>query len=119
VLGRSIAITCVLLALGLTVGTGSALGAKRCGRARLVDGGSAKVMVLRGHVTCAGAGRLIRAVFWASATRDWDGKDSNGSIYWRVRGWRCTPGLGSSQFFCSRGHKEVDGSTRTDDGWSF
>jgi hypothetical protein len=34
-------------------------------------------------------------------------------------GWRCFIGLAGSQTFCHRGTKGVDGSLRSDDGWTF
>jgi hypothetical protein len=36
-----------------------------------------------------------------------------------VDGWRCFIGLAGSQTFYHRGAKEVDGSLRSDDGWTF
>jgi hypothetical protein len=40
-------------------------------------------------------------------------------VFWRLWGWRCYVGLAGSQTFCQLGTKEVDGSLRSDDGWTF
>lgn len=40
-------------------------------------------------------------------------------MIWTVSGWNCGIGLAGSQTFCTRGGREVDGSFRTDDGWTF
>jgi hypothetical protein len=40
-------------------------------------------------------------------------------LYWRVRGWRRSHGLGGAQAFCLRRGREIDGSFRSDEDWSF
>ena len=83
-----------------------------------VRGVPAKVQVVSGSASCSGARRLIRSAFTAETNRHWNGSNDSG-VFWRVNGWNCTIGLGGSETFCSRGNREIDGSFRRDDGWSF
>lgn len=98
----------------------SASASTRCGRVYVpVYHHSAKVRIVTGRATCVGARGLIRDAFTAFVKRRSDGTDPSVGLYWHVRGWRCSHGLGGSQAFCLQARREIDGSLRSDDGWSF
>ena len=97
----------------------SAALAQRCGRVSVPGRGSAKVRVVRGPLYCRAARRQIAAAYRAEDTRHWSGYQNPYGVFWRVDEWRCFIGLAGSQTFCHRGAKEVDGSLRSDDGWTF
>jgi hypothetical protein len=115
--GPMVAKVLVALAVGLAL-PGTA-GAKRCGHVAVGSGLKAKVRVVYGDVRCGKARVVIKSAYHAEASRSADGSDSTYGYYWRVRGFRCYTGLAGSETFCHRGRKQVDGSTRTDDGWYF
>ncbi len=118
--GTALAGLAAALALALALAPPQADASKRCGHVFIASRSvSAKVRVVRGRAGCSAARGLIRAAYRAQDTRRQDGTDPTYGIYWRVRHWRCSHGLGGSQVFCFRGGREVDGSTRRDDGWSF
>jgi hypothetical protein len=77
------------------------------------------VRVTQGTTSCRAARRQIAAAFGAEDRRHWDGYANPDGVFWRVRRWRCFIGLADTQTFCFRGHNRVDGSVRTDDGWTF
>jgi hypothetical protein len=92
---------------------------KRCGTTPVPTRGvNAKTLIAVGRLPCTSARDLISAAYSAEDTRPADG-DGNRGIFWSVNYWRCSIGLGGSQTFCFQNGKEVDGSTRTDDGWFF
>ncbi len=99
---------------------GNASASTRCGRtytsSRRV---MAKVLIRSGGGTCDGAKALIRRAYKAEDTRHWDGFDRYRGIFYWVLGWKCSTGLASSEVFCSKGNRQIDGSTRSDDGWGF
>lgn len=98
----------------------AAAAAYRCGRVAVpVRHARAKVRAVHGSVSCRPARRLIAKAFTEESQRHWDGYDRTYGIYWKVRGWRCYVGLAETQTFCHRGDREVDGSLRHDDGWTF
>lgn len=106
--------------IALIAATPAVAAAGRCGRLEVTTrDAKAKVRVVRGRTTCAAARRQIAAAFHAEDTLPWSGYANPYGVYWRVRGWRCFIGLAGSQTFCHRRRSEVDGSLRTDDGWSF
>jgi hypothetical protein len=114
--GALLVITTVTLGAAATA---SAAG-RRCGRVEIPTRGlSAKVKVIAGLEWCRAARGQIAAAFRAEDTRHWVGYANPDGVFWRVRGWRCFIGLAGSQTFCRRGHSRVDGSTRSDDGWTF
>jgi hypothetical protein len=79
----------------------------------------AKVRLVHGPLTCHRARRQIAAAFTAEVVRHNDGFNPTNGVFWRVDGWRCFIGLADTQTFCVRRGREVDGSFRTDDGWTF
>jgi len=94
--------------------------ARDCGRVKVSSHTrNAKVRVVRGELSCGQARRLIAAAYGAEAARRWDGMNERVGVFWHVMGWRCSTGLAWSESFCERGKQQVDGSVRTDDGWSF
>jgi hypothetical protein len=94
--------------------------AHRCGRTFVSARGlAAKVRIVRGPVSCESARRLIVHAYTAESSRPSAGFDPVWGVFWEVRGWRCSIGLAGSQTFCRRSAKEVDGSFRRDDGWTF
>jgi hypothetical protein len=108
----AIASLVTLVLLGVAVPAQAA--SQRCGRIAIGNGIKAKVRVVQGAVRCGKARLVIKSAYHAEATRHWDG-DGNYGVYWRVRGFSCSTGLGGSETFCRRGSKRVDGSTRSDD----
>jgi hypothetical protein len=104
----------IVAALGLA-SPASAV-ARHCGRVYVPTRG---VRVVHGPVSCRRARSLIKATYHAEDSRHWGGHGSELGIYWRVQRWRCYTGLGWSESFCFRGGREVDGSTRRNDGWHF
>jgi hypothetical protein len=113
----------VLIAVATTVVAAAmpaSAAARRCGRVEIPTRElGAKVHVVHGTTSCRAARRQIAAAFGAEDTRHWDGYANPDGVFWHVRGWRCFIGLADTQTFCFRGHKRVDGSVRTDDGWTF
>jgi hypothetical protein len=106
---------------GLALVPSPAFASTRCGRIA-VHGyrGTAKVRIVSGPASCSGARGLIGDAFGAFLTRPYQGVDNTYGDYWYVRGyWRCSHGLGGSQAFCFSGRRRIDGSFRSDDGWSF
>ena len=94
--------------------------AQRCGRVNIpTRHTTAKVRVVHGAATCSSARKLIKAAYHAVDTRQADGYGNTYGYFWRVSGWRCYFGLGRSEALCQRRGNQVDGSTRTDDGWGF
>jgi hypothetical protein len=117
---RALAGCAVVAALALFVFASPALASIRCGRVYVGSyHGRAKVRIVSGRATCSGARGLIHDAFTAFVTRRPKGSDPNYGLYWSVRGWRCSHGLGGSQAFCIQKRREIDGSFRSDDGWSF
>jgi hypothetical protein len=111
----------VLAAAALLLWSAATAGAaQRCGRVLIPShGADAKVRVVHGRVSCESARHLVAAAFKAEATRHWNGYDQLSGIYWSVEGWRCYIALADSQTLCHKEGREVDGSLRHDDGWSF
>lgn len=112
------------LVLAVLAGAGWALpasaDAKVCGRVQLsTRHAKAKVRVVRGQVGCGPAHTLIADAFTAIDRHKADGTDQLSGRFWLVDGWKCFTGLAASQLFCEQARKEVDGSTRGDDGWFF
>jgi hypothetical protein len=114
------------LLLGLIVGLGFALvptsasASARCGRVAVAGyRGTAKVRIVSGGASCSKAKALIRSAFRAFITRPRQGFDPYYGEYWYLGPWRCSHGLGGSQAFCISGHRRIDGSFRSDDGWNF
>jgi hypothetical protein len=79
--------------------------------------GSANVRSCAERFTAAR--RQIAAAYRAEDTRHWSGFQNPYGVFWRVEGWRCFIGLAGSQTFCQSGAREVDGSLRREDGWTF
>ena len=96
----------------------TALG-QRCGRVAVPSRGRAKVRVVHGPVRCRVARQQVSAAYRAEDTRAWNGYEPALGVFWRVDGWQCFIRLAGSQTFCHRGAREVDGSLRSDDGWTF
>jgi hypothetical protein len=80
---------------------------------------TAKVLVRAGPESCVAARALIKVAFTAESTRKWDGRLPNDGVFWQVSGFKCEIGLAGSQTFCTRARERVDGSLRSDDGWTF
>jgi hypothetical protein len=80
---------------------------------------SAKVRIVRGPMACATARTVVAGAYHAEATRHWAGYNSTYGVFWQLWGWRCYIGLAGSQTFCHGGAKQVDGSLRVDDGWTY
>jgi hypothetical protein len=115
VASRAVAVIFVLAVLATP-----AEAAHRCGRIYVpTDHANAKVRVVKGPETCEPARRLIRDAFTAFATRQPDGVGQEYGLEWNVDAWRCFHGLGGTEASCFRRSKRIDGSVRTDDGWSF
>jgi hypothetical protein len=69
-------------------------------------------------VACSTGRDVARGFFERiSSGDDWDGRASDGSIYYVVDGFRCGTGLGGSQGFCHHGRQRIETSVRTDDRW--
>jgi hypothetical protein len=101
-------------------GASTAAASTRCVKVYMAPHGrNAKVRVVRGTASWHGARGLIHDAFTAFVRRPNDSYDDVWGITWNARGWRCSRGLGGSQAFCFRGNREIDGSLRSDDGWSF
>src|SRR5207302_6679900 len=108
-----------LCAVVLAVTPAAASASKRCGRTWIdTRQVKAKVLVVKGSALCHNARKLIKTAFTAEDTRAWDGYGSWG-VYWIVKRYHCSIGLGASETFCRRHGRQIDGSTRTDDGWRF
>jgi hypothetical protein len=116
---RSLLLVVFVAAFGLLAAPALAR-PKRCGRILVIQIElKAKVDVHRGPVSCEAAKRLIYDAFSDEGTPALGLPAADQSVVWRVDGWRCEIGLGASETFCGRGRRQVDGSTRTDDGWDF
>jgi hypothetical protein len=106
----------VIVALAATAASASA---KACGRVYVADSGlKAKARVVRGGGSCSGAKHLIRDAYTREDEGHWNRMGAYG-VFWRVDGWRCSIGLGATETFCRRSGREIDGSFRHGDGWSF
>jgi hypothetical protein len=92
----------VLVALAAGLGLPATAAAQHCGRVKLAGGGKAKVRIVHGDVGCGKARLVIKSAYHAEASRHWDGTGNYG-VYWRVRGFQCSIGLGGSETFCRRG----------------
>jgi hypothetical protein len=86
--------------------------------ARVVVKGGAKAKVAVRHVPCS-TGRAVAQGYYDVVGGKPDGHTSDGSIYYRVQGFRCTTGLGGSEGFCSHRDQKVLLSTRSDDGFPY
>jgi hypothetical protein len=111
---------CGLLLAGMSVSVESAMaGAKACGKVKAATGGKARVAAFK--TNCRKA-RQVAIGYYKRQDRDpwdWDGKNSLG-IFYKVGGYKCTPGLGGSQALCFAGKRGVFASTRPGDrpaGW--
>jgi hypothetical protein len=116
---RLVIISVVAVAVLLAPGSASA---KRCGRVYIPAVKlRAKVRVVVGPDSCGAAKRLIGTAFEAEDKRSPGSFDRDWAQIWQVSvsGWNCSAGLAGSQTYCRRGRRRVDGSFRTDDGWSF
>jgi len=91
-------------------------GFRACARVTVTGGIKAKVAV---RFTGCTLGRNVARGYYAKRSGPWDGRLSDGSIYYRSHGFVCTTGLGGSEAFCKRGRARVDMSIRTDDGFPY
>jgi hypothetical protein len=116
--GRRLGVALALLVPSLALPANAS--AHRCGRLPVPARGlDAKVRIVHGPISCHSARKLIVTAYHAESTRHSAGFQNPDGVFWRVDGWRCYIGLAGSQTFCHRGIKRVDGSLRTDDGWTF
>lgn len=108
------------MALALAAAALPALAASHCGRV-LVPAyhTSAKVRIVAGKASCAQARTLIRDAFTSFVGRRRSGSNPAYGGYWNVSGWRCLKLRGGSQAMCAQKRQRIDGSFRSDDGWSF
>lgn len=100
--------------LALTCSPAAATAARPC-RAITVDKTvNAKVATLR--VSCRSARRVAKLYFERILAGDrFDGKTSDGRIFFSVKGFRCLTGLGGSQAYCRRRGHWVFASTKPGD----
>jgi len=119
---RTVILALALIALLLTsearTQAAVAKGFTKCSRVQ-VAGGSKSRVVVRG-VPCAVGHTVARDYYQRIYDGDtWDGRASDGSIYYAVDGFRCGTGLGGSEAFCHHGRKHIDMSIRTDERWPY
>jgi hypothetical protein len=103
--------------IGMTLPSGAV--AQRCGYVSVPARGSAKVRVVRGTLHCRAARRQIAAPYQTEDTRHWSWLSEPLRRVLARRRLALRHRLAGSQTFCHRGAREVDGSLRSDDGWTF
>ena len=117
---RSLAVASLTLVFALVPSAAPALepGFTKCARVAVAGGAKARVAARR--VTCA-AGREVARVFYQRIYDgdEWDGRASDGSIYYAIMGFRCGTGLGGSEGFCHHGAQRIDMSIRTDERFPY
>lgn len=107
-LGLAAALVTVLLLLP------SAAEARQCASVGVRGSLVARVYIQSGRITCLMA-QTVAKEYYARVTGRWDGRTSDGAIYYRVRGYRCLTGLGGSEGYCSkRGGRRIFVTARTD-----
>jgi hypothetical protein len=83
--------------------------AKACG-SFAVPGTTIHVGVVRGHVSCGSARRVMRAFWTGHGTYRRSGR--HGESYTSVLGWRC-PNIRAGSSECFKGHDAVSGAYAT------
>lgn len=88
--------------------------ARQCSSVGVRSGGTARVYIQSGRITCLMAQTVAKEYFARVGGRR-DGRTADGAIYYRVRGYRCLTGLAGSEGYCDkRGGRRIFVTVRHD-----
>jgi hypothetical protein len=103
-----------LTAAALAAHPSPAAAASRCQPVKLDEG--VKIRVATVGVPCGEGREVATTYFERTLSGDhYNGKTTDGSIYYSVNGFRCLTGLGGSQMYCRHHDRRVFGSSRPED----